>query len=95
MNKSKDKKDEKVPEEEKGRKKPYDPYGYNTPKKTNFRETLHTEEIILAADKAAGEKFEESYVSVEDFQEAEEQVRLGQEMAEKEGKETEAEEEEK
>lgn len=49
-------------------KQPYNPYGYNTPKRTNFKKTEHTEEIILGADKAQADNYKNSLIRPGDFE---------------------------
>ncbi|MHB2042103.1 DUF975 family protein [Aerococcus mictus] len=48
-------------------KKPYDPYGYNTPKKTNFKQAKHKDDILLAADRSAESSYDKSIVNQSDF----------------------------
>lgn len=56
-----------VPADEDVEKKPYDPYGYNTPKKTNFKQAKHKDDILLAADRSAQSSYDKSIVNQSDF----------------------------
>ncbi|MHB2048169.1 DUF975 family protein [Aerococcus urinae] len=56
-----------APADEDVEKKPYDPYGYNTPKKTNFKQAKHKDDILLAADRSAQSSYDKSIVNQSDF----------------------------
>ncbi|MCI5775130.1 MAG: hypothetical protein MR008_01375 [Aerococcus sp.] len=63
-------------------KKPYHPYGYNTPDKTNFSETEEAEEVIVSADDAQQSDYKDSRVKPEDFDKAKEQLERGKKIEE-------------
>ncbi|MGX7348054.1 hypothetical protein [Aerococcus vaginalis] len=61
-------------------KKPYHPYGYNTPEKTDFSETDEIEEVIVSADDAQKGDYKDARVKPEDFDKAKEQIERGKEI---------------